>query len=88
MKGKICTNNEHAVISDLDNVDTSVEGKYGRIIVRCYRDEAGADRFDVLMEPKRDLGTEPNNEVTLGKEYIFICRGLLDFENVAKVMRG
>ena len=88
MKGKICTNNEFTSMTDIDNVDVSIEGKYGRLVIKCYRDKANVDRFDIVIEPKKDIEVESSNEIRLGKEYMFICRGMLDFKNIVEMVAG
>ncbi len=85
MKGKICTNSEYTEMADLNAVDASVEGKFGRLILHCYKDDAGMDRFDVILEPKPNR-PEPASSINVGRERIIICHGLLDFENVAKLL--
>jgi len=87
VKGKICTNSEYTEMADLDLVDTSVEGKFGRLVLHCYRDNNGMDRFDIILEPKSDT-VEPANLINVGRERIVICHGLLDFENVANLLNS
>ena len=83
MRGKLCTTQESIELTDLNKVVASVEGKFGRVVLVCIKDVANMDRFEVLIERKPREG-EHKNEINVGKEYISICSGLIDFENVAK----
>lgn len=85
MKGKIVTTNEFTEMSDMKNIDTSVEGRFGRLVVHCYQDDNNMDRFDVIIEPKSPQN-EPKNVIQIGRERIHICTGLLDFNNISNVL--
>ena len=85
MIGKICTPNEYTSMSDLHNVDVSVEGKFGRVILKCYKDDLGMDRFEFIIEPKSNT-PEPGNVISVGNEHMIICRGLIDFNNVVNLI--